>query len=123
MEIPKIEGRYYTAQIVDEWAEILFNIHERNFPETPYGKFALVLKGTNPEIPDDAVRLEIPSKKAKMLARVERMGDDEGAVKLQRAFKIIKTGEPKIESAIEIPMFTNAEPITVDVFKHPMLDQ
>nr|WP_319396882.1 DUF1214 domain-containing protein [uncultured Desulfobacter sp.] len=123
LEIPKIEDRYYTAQIVDEWAEILFNIHERNFPETPYGKFALVLKGTNPDIPDDAVRLEIPSKKAKMLARVERKGDDEGAVKLQKAFKIIKTGEPNIEPAIEIPMFTNAEPMPVDVFKNPMLDQ
>lgn len=26
LEIPKIEGRYYTAQIMDEWADILYNI-------------------------------------------------------------------------------------------------
>jgi hypothetical protein len=44
LEIPKIEGRYYTAEIMDEWAEILYNINERNFPKTPYGKFALVLE-------------------------------------------------------------------------------
>ena len=29
LEIPKIEGRYYTAQILDEWGETLTNIHER----------------------------------------------------------------------------------------------
>ena len=52
LEIPKIEGRYYTAQLCDEWAEIITNINERNYPKTPYGKFALVLKGSNPKIPE-----------------------------------------------------------------------
>ncbi len=123
LEIPKIEGRYYTAQIVDEWAEILHNINERNFPDHPYGKYAICLKGSNPEIPEGALRIDIPSKKAKMLARVERQGDDEGAVALQRAFKIIKAGEPKIEKAIEIPMFSNKDLIMVDMFKKPMVVQ
>ena len=123
LEIPKIEGRYYTAQIVDEWAEILHNINERNFPNHPYGKYAICLKGSNPEIPDGALRIDIPSKKAKMLARVERQGDDEGALALQKSFKIIKTGEPIIEAAIEIPMFTNKELITVDVFKKPTIGE
>lgn len=57
-----------------------------------------------------------------MLARVERQGDDEGAIKLQRSFKIIKTGEPRIEPAVSIPMFSNAKPPTVGVFKQPMLE-
>ncbi len=35
LEIPKIEGRYYTAQIVDEWAEIITNVNERNYPNHP----------------------------------------------------------------------------------------
>jgi len=60
---------------------------------------------------------------AKMLARVERKGDDAGAVKLQHSFLIRITGEPKIEPAAEIPMFTNAEPIAVEAFRQPMLDQ
>jgi hypothetical protein len=123
LEIPKIEGRYYTAQLCDEWADIISNINERNYPDHPYGQYALCLKGSNPKIPDGALRIDLPSKKAKMLARVERKGDDAGAVKLQRSFKIIKTGEPKIEPAVEIPMFTNKEPITVDAFKQPMLDK
>jgi hypothetical protein len=42
LEIPRIEGRYYTAQILDEWGETLTNIHERNYPLQPYGKFAFV---------------------------------------------------------------------------------
>ena len=99
LEIPKVEGRYYTAQIMDEWAEIITNINERNYPEHPYGHYALCLEGSNPEIPEGALRVDLPSKKAKMLARVERQGDDEGAVKLQRSFKIIKTGEPGIDPA------------------------
>jgi hypothetical protein len=121
LEIPKIKGLYYTAQLCDEWAEIITNINERNYPKTPYGKFALVLKGSNPKIPKGAVRVEVPSKKVKLLGRVERQGDDERAVKLQHQFKIIKLGEPAIEPAIDIPMFTNKEPITVDVFKKPLV--
>ena len=123
LEIPKIEGRYYTAQIVDEWAEIVHNINERNFPDHPYGQYAICLRGSNPEIPEGAVRIDIPSKKAKMLARVERQGDDEGAVALQKAFKIIKIGEPKIEPAIEIPMFTNKELLITEVFQKPMIER
>ncbi len=123
LEIPKIEGRYYTAQIMDEWAEIITNINERNYPERPYGRYALCLKGSNPELPQDVLRIDLPSKKAKMLARVERQGDDEGAVELQRSFKLIKTGEPVIDPAVSIPMFTNEEPITVDVFNQPMVRQ
>lgn len=123
LEIPRIEGRYYTAQIMDEWAEIITNINERNYPERPYGRYALCLKGSNPELPEDVLRIDLPSKKSKMLARVERQGDDEGAVELQRSFKLVKTGEPVIDPAVSIPMFTNEEPITVDVFNQPMVEQ
>jgi hypothetical protein len=123
LEIPKIEGRYYTAQIIDEWAEIITNINERNYPDQPYGRYALCLKGSQPEIPEGALRVDLPSRKAKMLARVERQGDDEGALKLQRSFKIIKTGEPVIDPAVSIPMFPNEEPITVDVFNQPIVAQ
>ena len=41
LEIPEIPaGLYYTAQIVDEWAEITHNINERNDPDHPVGRFA-----------------------------------------------------------------------------------
>jgi hypothetical protein len=123
LEIPKIEGRYYTAQIVDEWAEIITNVNERNYPNHPYGQYALCLKGSMPEIPEGVLRIDLPSKKAKMLARVERKGDDEGALQLQQAFKIIELGKPRIEKAVEIPMFTNKDLIRVDVFLKPMVEK
>ncbi len=123
LEIPKIENRYYTAQLCDEWAEIITNINERNYPDHPYGRYALCLKGSNPKIPAGAVRVDLPSRKAKMLARVERKGDDKGAVKLQRAFEIIKKGEPKIEKAVEIPMFTNKDLIRVEAFQKPVVEK
>jgi len=121
IEIPAVEGRYYTAQIMDEWADVLYNVNERTFPARPHGTFALCLKGSNPAIPEGAHRLDLPSKKAKMLARVERKGDDKGAVALQRAFRIIPAGKPTIEPAVEVPLFTNAAPIAVDAFARPML--
>jgi hypothetical protein len=123
LEIPRIEGRYYTAQLCDEWAEIITNINERNYPDHPYGRYALCLAGSDPQIPEGAVRIDLPSKKAKMLARVERKGDDQGALALQRQFRIIKTGEPEIKPALDIPMFTNAEPLRVEVFDKPMIEK
>jgi len=123
LEVPKVEGRYYTAQIVDEWAEILYNINERNLPDRPHGRFALCLAGSNPTIPEGALRIDLPSRKAKMLARVERKGDDPGAVALQHQFRLVMSGQPKVVPAVEIPMFTNRELITVDAFAQPMLDQ
>ena len=123
LEIPRVEGRYYTAQLMDEWADIIANINERNYPEHPYGRVALCLKGSRLAIPEGALRIDLPSKKAKLLARVERQGDDEGALKLQRSFKIIKTGEPHIEPAVAIPMFTNQQPITVEAFNQALVEQ
>ena len=123
LEIPEIKNRYYTAQLCDEWAEIITNINERNYPDHPHGRFALCLRGSDPKIPAGAVRVDLPSKKAKMLARVERKGDDEGALQLQGAFKIIKVGEPEIDKAVEIPMFTNRDLIRVEAFQKPMVGE
>src|SRR5580698_3230111 len=45
LEIPEIKDRYYTAQILDEWGEVIVNINDRTFPSQSYGKFALVSPG------------------------------------------------------------------------------
>src|SRR3954454_20811066 len=53
LEIPDVPaGHYYTAQIVDEWAEITHNINERNFPDHPQGRYVFCLAGSSPTIPD-----------------------------------------------------------------------
>lgn len=122
LNVPRVEGRYYTAQVCDEWAEIVTNINERNYPEHSYGEFAFCLAGSHPEIPEGAVRIDLPSRKAKILARVERQGDDAGAIELQRAFTVRSLGEPEIASAVDIPMFTNDALIGVGAFERPLLD-
>ena len=116
LEIPRIEGRYYTAQILDEWGETLTNIHERNYPLQPYGKFAFVAPGSRVAIPDDAVRIELRSQKAKMLARVELRNDRDGAVALQRQIRITPLGTPKFPPAVKIPTFDKPALIGVDLF-------
>ena len=116
LEIPKIEGRYYTAQILDEWGETLTNIHQRNFPLQPYGKFAFVAPGSRAAIPDDAVRIELRSQKAKMLARVELQNDRDGAVALQRQIRVTPLGTPKFPPALQIPAFEMPALIGVELF-------
>src|SRR4029453_11860482 len=87
LEVPEIKGRYYTAQILDEWGEVIANINERVFPSKPFGKFALMYPKSTAGIPSDAARIELHSSKAKLLGRVEIKGDKDEALKLQRAFK------------------------------------
>lgn len=118
LNVPKIEGRYYTAQLLDGWGQVITNINERNYPKTPYGKFALVLKGTNPTIPAGAVKIELPSEKVKMLARVELKGTPGIAQKLQRQFTFDVPPGIKIAPPIKIPEFTPKAPIGGEIFEN-----
>jgi hypothetical protein len=116
LNVPKITGRYYTAEILDGWGEVITNINERNYPDHAYGKFALVLKGTNPQIPADAEKIELPSSKAKMLARVELKGTPPAAVQLQHQFTFTVPPGIKIDPPLAIPAFTPAKPIGGEIF-------
>lgn len=116
LEIPEIKGRYYTAQLLDEWGEVIVNINERTFPSRPFGKFALVKPGSTAKVPDDAARIVLHSSKAKMLARVELRGDPDGAVKLQRAFKATPLGAPAIAPPPPLAMFNNKDLIGAEIF-------
>jgi hypothetical protein len=116
LEIPEIKGRYYTVQILDEWAEVIVNINERTFPSKPYGKFALVTPGFRGSILVDAARIELHGGKAKMLGRVEIKGDPEGAVRLQQQFKVTALGTPLIAPPPAIVMFDNADLVGAGIF-------
>ena len=117
MNVPKVEGRYYTVQVLDGWGEVITNINERNYPEHPYGKFAFVLKGSSPKnIPKDAVKIEIPSNKIKILARVELQKTPDEAVKLQKQFTLEVPKNIKIAKPVSIPDFTNTKLIGVEIF-------
>ncbi|MEJ8822623.1 DUF1254 domain-containing protein [Variovorax humicola] len=117
LEVPEIKGRYYTAQIIDEWGEVIANINERTFPSRPFGRFLLVKPGSKVPTPPGAGRIELHSGKAKMLARVELKGDPEGAARLQKAFKLSVAGTPAIDQPVDIPMFDNKELIGVEIFE------
>jgi hypothetical protein len=116
LEVPKIEGRYYTAQILDEWGEVIANINERSFPTKPYGTFLLVKPGSSVQTPPGAGRIELHSSKAKMLGRVEIKGDPEGAVRLQKAFQATTKGKPVVVPPPAITMFDNDSLAGVEVF-------
>jgi hypothetical protein len=116
-------GIYATAQIVDEWAEITYNINARAMPAHPQSRFALCLAGSDPEIPDGAIRLDVPSAKAKLLARVQIGADLEAAVGLQHGFSVRSPGAPRIEAALPAPAFTNTRPPGAAMFAQPMLDR
>jgi len=115
-EVPEIKGRYYTAQILDEWGEVIANINERIFPSKPFGKFALVYPNSTAKIPADAARIELHSSKAKLLGRVEIKGDKDQALKLQQTFKATTLGTPKVKPPPAIPMFSNKDLMGVEIF-------
>lgn len=117
IEIPKIEKRYYTVQLMDGWGEVLYNINERLFPDHPYGKFALCVENTKAQIPTDAKKITVPVKKIKMLARVELQNTKAEAVALQKQFKATVIGQPVIEEIPKLPSFPNAELPDLSVFE------
>jgi hypothetical protein len=117
MNVPEIKNRYYTVQVLNGWGEVVTNINERNYPNHPYGKFAFILKGTNPKnVPKDAQRIEIPYNKVKILARVELQKTPDEAVKLQKEFTLDVPANIKIDPPLAIPEFTNTQPIGADIF-------
>ncbi len=116
LNVPEVRNRYYTVQILDGWGEVIANVNERNFPEHPYGRVAFVLAGSSPAVPDGSLRIELPAEKAKMLARVELAGDNDGALRLQRAFSLDVPDGIGIDPPVQVPAFTNAALLGSEIF-------
>lgn len=118
LEIPEIKNRYYTVQLMDGWGEVLFNINERNFPDKPFGKYALCLENTSAAIPADAYKIVVPNRKLKMLARVELQNSLKEAVRLQQQFRVSAIGQPEIEPVPALPDFSNAALPDISIFEY-----
>ena len=116
LTVPKITGRYYTVEIIDEWGNTVGNINPWETPDTPYGNFVFLLKGTHPPLPKGATPIELPSKKAKLLARIALQSTPSEAVKLQYNFKLRSLGKSTIASPLALPVFTNSKLIGVEIF-------
>lgn len=117
LEVPKIDKRYYTVQLMDGWGEVLYNINERNFSDHPYGKYFLCLDGSSAATPPEALRVTVRNKKIKMLARVELQNTLKEAIALQHQFKATTVGNPKIEHTPPLPDFSNKELPDITIFE------
>src|SRR5215475_14411816 len=84
IELPEIKGRYYTVQALNGWGEVTANINERTHPKHPFGKFALCLKDTKAVLPKGTARITVPSKKSRILMRIELGANPAEAIALQK---------------------------------------
>lgn len=116
LEVPEITGRYYTAQILDEWGEVIVNINDRATPFRPFGTFALTKPGASVEIPDGVPRIVLHSGKAKMLVRIELAGDPDTAVRLQKQFTATPLGDIEVTRPPAIPPFDNTTLMGSEIF-------
>ncbi len=105
VSVPKVEGRYYTVHFLNGWGETIANINERLFPRRPFGEFAICLRGANVKIPAGAVRIDLPVKYSRVLARVELGADPDAAIALQHQFRFRATGTPKLPEIPKTPIF------------------
>lgn len=116
LEVPAITGRYYTAQILDEWGEVIVNINERATPFQPSGLFALTKPGADVQIPPGAHRIELHSAKAKLLGRVEIAGDPATATRLQHEFTLTAPGNVAVRTPPPVPAFDNTALLDSQIF-------
>ena len=103
--VPKVTGRYYTVQFLNGWDETLANINERVFPNSPYGDFAICLRGATVSLPAGIKRIDLPVKYSRVLLRVELGENWDEATRLQQQFKFRATGSPKLPEIPKTPVF------------------
>jgi hypothetical protein len=117
IELPEIKGRYHTVQALNGWGEVTANLNERNYPRHPFGKFALCLKGAKVTLPKGTQRVDLPSRKSRILARIELGANPADAISLQKKITMKATGVPKIEKAVVEPAFTNDKLPGIEAFE------
>ena len=116
IELPEIKGRYYTVQILNGWGETTANINERNFQKHPFGKFLFCIKGATPVLPKGTLRVTLPSRKSRMLMRIEIGANPAEAIALQKKVTMKAMGKPVVEEAVVKPDFTNSQLPGVEAF-------
>jgi hypothetical protein len=116
IELPEIKGRYYTVQALNGWGEVTANINERNFTKHPFGKFAFCIKGAAAVLPKGTLRVTLPSRKSRILMRIELGANPAEAIALQKKITMKATGKPVIDQAVVRPDLTNDKLPGVEAF-------
>jgi len=110
IELPEIKGRYYTVQALNGWGEVSANINERTFPKHPFGRFAFCLKGAKGiTLPKGTQRVDLPSKKSRILMRIELGANPADAIALQKKVSMKATGSPAIDPMVVNLDFPNSK--------------
>ena len=107
IDLPEIKGRYYTLEVLNGWGEVTANINERTFPKHPFGKFAFCLKDAKVVLPKGTQRVNLPSRKSRILMRIELGAHPANAIVLQKKTTTKATGKPVIDEAVVKPDFSN----------------
>jgi hypothetical protein len=107
IELPEVKGRYYTVQALNGWGEVTANINERNYSKHPFGKFAFCLKDAKVVLPKGTQRVNLPSRKSRILMRIELGAHPANAIALQKKTTMKATGKPIIDEAVVKPDFPN----------------
>ncbi|QDK45023.1 DUF1254 domain-containing protein [Bdellovibrio sp. ZAP7] len=118
VEIPEIKDRYYTVQFLNGWGETTANLNDRTYPKHPFGKFAVCSKDSQVTLAPEVQKVILPSKKSRILARVELGKDPNEAVKLQRQIKIYPTGKPEITESPKIVEFEHDQLPGIEIFEN-----
>ncbi|MGE3149486.1 MAG: DUF1214 domain-containing protein [Pseudorhodoplanes sp.] len=108
VDIPEIKGRYYSLQVLNGWGEVTANVNERTFPKHPFGRFALCLRDAKANLPKGTQRVNLPSKKSRVVMRIELGANPDEAIALQKKIAMKATGAPKIDEAVVKPDFPNS---------------
>lgn len=114
--VPKIEGRYYTTQVLNGWGETLANVNERTYPEHRDGSFAFCLKGAKVKLPAATKRIDLPVRSARVLTRIELGADPQQAERLQHAFTLKPTGSPRLPEVPQTAPFAWPKLPGVEIF-------
>jgi hypothetical protein len=116
VEIPEIKDRYYTVQFLNGWGETTANLNDRTYPKHPFGKFAVCLKDAKVTLAPDVQKVIVPSKKSRVLARVELGKTPDEAVKLQRQIKLYPTGNSQIAETVKTVEFEHDNLPGIEMF-------
>jgi hypothetical protein len=122
IDVPVISGRYYTVQILDMWGETICNINERTYPAHPAGSFLVCPRGARVTLPsgNTTERIDLPGKKARVLAHIALGDDATEAVALQHRITVRATGTPHVGAPVPIPLFTSGALPGVEAFETAM---
>ena len=114
--VPPIAGRYYTVHFLNGWGETLANINERAYPKHPSGEFLVCTEGANLATPAGVMRIDLPARVIRVLARVELGANQDEAVALQHRFTLKATGSALEPVIPKTPVFDLESLPGVEVF-------